>query len=113
MIFTQHNSLVYRISREMLIPAITHQTSQREREEILERFRSGQYIRVVTSRILEEGVDVPDASIAIILSGTGSSREFIQRLGRILRKREGKHAKLYELVSMGTVETRLSRRRKA
>lgn len=113
LIFTQHNSLVYRISREMLIPAITHQTSQREREEILERFRSGRYRRIVTSRILEEGVDVPDASVAIILSGTGSSREFIQRLGRILRKREGKHAKLYELVSRGTAEARLSRRRKA
>lgn len=113
LIFTQHNSLVYRISREMLIPAITHQTPQREREEILERFKSGQYMRVVTSRILEEGVDVPDASVAIILSGTGSSREFIQRLGRILRKREGKHARLYELVSRGTAEARLSRRRKA
>lgn len=57
-------------------------------------------MRVVTSRILE-GVDVPDASMAIILSGTGSSREFIQRLGRILGKREGKQAKLYEPVSMG------------
>jgi len=111
-IFTQHNSLVYRISREMLIPAITHQTSQDEREDILRKFRSGRYMRIVTSRVLDEGVDVPDASMAVILSGSGSSREFIQRLGRVLRKQAGKSARLIEFVSMGTAETRLSRRRK-
>ena len=111
-IFTQHNSLVYRISGEMLIPAITHQTPQEERAEILQRFRSSRYRRIITSRVLDEGVDVPDASMAVILSGTGSSREFIQRLGRVLRKQERKHAKLVELVSRGTTETRLSRRRK-
>jgi superfamily II DNA or RNA helicase len=66
----------------------------------------------VTSQVLDEGVDVPDASMAVILSGTGSSREFIQRLGRILRKREGKEAVLFELVSQDTAETRMSRRRK-
>jgi superfamily II DNA or RNA helicase len=112
LIFTRYNSLVYRISREMLIPAITHQTPGEERSEILQRFRSGRYKRIVTSQVLDEGVDVPDASMAIILSGTGSSRQFIQRLGRVLRKTEGKQAKMIELVSKGTAETRLSRRRK-
>jgi len=111
-IFTQHNSLVYRISREMLIPAITHQTPREERSDTLQGFRSGRYRRIVTSRVLDEGVDVPDASTAVILSGTGSSREFIQRLGRVLRKREGKQAKMVELVSQRTAETRMSRRRK-
>jgi superfamily II DNA or RNA helicase len=111
-IFTRHNKLVYRISRCLLIPAITHQTGKEEREEILDRFRSGVYRRIITSQVLDEGIDVPDASLAVILSGTGSSREFIQRLGRILRKKEGKQAILYELVSFGTAETRLSRRRK-
>ena len=61
---------------------------------------------------MDEGVDVPDASMAVILSGTGSSREFIQRLGRILRKKEGKKAVLYEIVSSDTAETRISWRRK-
>ncbi len=112
LIFTRHNSLVYRISREMLIPAITHQTPKEEREQILRGFRAGRYRRIVTSQVLDEGVDVPDASMAVILSGTGSSREFIQRLGRVLRKREGKEAKLVELVSQDTAETRLSKRRK-
>ncbi len=111
-IFTRHNKLVYRISRSLLIPAITHQTVREEREEILDRFRRGVYRRIITSQVLDEGIDVPDASVAVILSGTGSSREFIQRLGRVLRKKEGKQATLYELVSFGTAETRLSRRRK-
>lgn len=112
LIFTRHNKLVYRISRSLLIPAITHQTVKEEREEILDRFRRGVYRRIVTSQVLDEGIDVPDASLAVILSGTGSSREFIQRLGRVLRKKEGKRATLYELVSFGTAETRMSIRRK-
>jgi superfamily II DNA or RNA helicase len=112
LIFTTHNKLVYRISRELLIPAITHQTSKEERRDTLGKFRSGIYRRIVTSRVLDEGVDVPDASLAVIISGSGSSRQFIQRLGRILRKSEGKFARMVELVSQGTAETRLSRRRK-
>ncbi len=112
LVFTRHNKLVYRISKEMLIPAITHQTPSREREQTLDRFKSGVYRRIVTSQVLDEGVDVPDASLAVVLSGTGSSRQFIQRLGRVLRKGEGKHARLVELVSRGTAETRVSRRRR-
>ena len=112
LIFTQHNKLVYRISREFLIPAITHQTPKEERYEILHKFRSGAYTRIVTSRVLDEGIDVPDATLGVILSGTGSSREFIQRLGRLLRKREGKRARLVEIVSSETKETQISQRRR-
>jgi superfamily II DNA or RNA helicase len=111
LVFTRFNQLVYRISRHFLIPAITYQTSREERKEILEKFRAGQYRAIVTSQVLDEGIDVPDASIGFILSGTGSSREYIQRLGRILRKRQGKHAKLIEIVAQETLETRMSQRR--
>ena len=111
-IFTQHNKLVDRIARTFLIPAITHTTSKGERREILENFHDGVYRMVVTSKVLDEGVDVPDAAQAIILSGTGSSREFIQRLGRVLRKREGKRARLTEIVTRDTTETKISHRRK-
>lgn len=111
LIFTRHNQLVYRISRRFLIPAITHQTPREERKEILSRFRAGEYGAVVTSQVLDEGVDVPDASIGFILSGTGSSREYVQRLGRILRKQRGKRARLIEIVARETVETRMSERR--
>jgi superfamily II DNA or RNA helicase len=112
LIFTDDNAMVYRISRAYLIPAITHQTPVKERHAILHRFRTGEYPVVVTSRVLNEGVDVPEASIAIVLSGTGSPREYVQRLGRILRRREGKLAVLYEVVTEATSEERVSRRRR-
>jgi len=112
LIFTHHNELVYRISREFLIPAVTHQTSKEERSEILDKFKSGVYTKVVTSRVLDEGIDVPDATLGVILSGSGSSREFIQRLGRLLRKREGKRARLVEIVCKETREVKISQRRR-
>jgi superfamily II DNA or RNA helicase len=112
LIFTLHNDLVYTISRRFLIPAITYQTPKEERREIMEKFRKGEYKAIVTSQVLDEGVDVPDASAGYILSGTGSTREYIQRLGRLLRKVEGKRAKLVEIVSKETVEVGMSRRRR-
>ena len=111
-IFTEHNKLVHRISRQFLVPSITYRTAIKERSEILDRFKSGIYRAVVTSRVLDEGIDVPDADVAIILSGTGSERAFIQRLGRILRKKEGKEAVLYEIISAETSEVKTARRRK-
>jgi superfamily II DNA or RNA helicase len=111
LIFTRYNQLVYRISRQFLIPAMTYRTPKEERKEILRKFKNGEYNAIVTSQVLDEGVDVPDASLGFILSGSGSSREYIQRLGRILRKSKGKHAKLVEIVAKKTVETNLSKRR--
>ena len=110
-IFTDNTEVVRRISRELLIPEITYKTSEEERRAVLGGFRSGKFRAIVTSRVLEEGVDVPDANVAVILSGTASRREFIQRLGRILRPKEGR-AVLYELVTSGTKEVRVSRKRK-
>jgi superfamily II DNA or RNA helicase len=113
LIFTNDNATVYRISQELLIPAITHQTPVKERHEILTRFREGEYNTLVASHVLNEGVDVPDARVAIILSGTGSSREYIQRLGRVLRKGtdNNKLALLYEVVAEDTSEEGTSQRR--
>jgi superfamily II DNA or RNA helicase len=112
-IFTQHNKLVYLISNKFLIPFITHKSSKQEREDALDGFRDGRYRVLVTSKVLDEGVDVPDAELGIIVSGTGSKREFIQRLGRLLRiKTNSKNAKLIEIVSSGTSEINTSVRRK-
>jgi superfamily II DNA or RNA helicase len=111
LIFTRFNQLVYKISQRFLIPAITFRTPKQERKEILQKFKNGEYTAIVTSQVLDEGVDVPDASLGFILSGSGSSREYIQRLGRILRKSKGKHAKLIEIVAKKTIETNLSQRR--
>ncbi|WP_327052370.1 DEAD/DEAH box helicase [Halomicrococcus gelatinilyticus] len=112
-VFTAHNDLVYRLSERFLLPAITHQTSTAERRELLERFRTGEYSRIVTSNVLDEGVDVPDANVAVLLSGSGSEREFTQRLGRVLRpKADGGRALLYEVVSEETAEERVAARRR-
>ncbi|MDS0258041.1 DEAD/DEAH box helicase family protein [Haloarcula sp. S1CR25-12] len=112
-VFTAYTDLVYRLSERFLLPAITHETGAAERREILDRFRDGTYSRVVTANVLDEGVDVPDANVAVVLSGSGSEREFTQRLGRILRpKSDGSRALLYELVTEETAEERVARRRR-
>lgn len=113
LIFTADNATVYRISQEFLIPAITHQTPVKERHETLTRFRAGEYKALVASHVLNEGVDVPAASVAIILSGTGSAREYVQRLGRVLRKGdEHKLALMYEVIAEDTSEEGTSVRRR-
>jgi superfamily II DNA or RNA helicase len=111
-VFTATNETAYRISQLFLVPAITHRTNAGERKTILQRFESGWYKAVVTSKVLNEGVDVPEAAVAIILGGSGSAREHTQRLGRILRQRENKLAVLYEITARGTMETAISRRRR-
>lgn len=111
-VFTEDNATVYEISRRFLLPAITHQTKVKERSALLEGFNKGDLTAVVTSKVLNEGVNVPEANVAIVLSGSGSVREHVQRLGRILRRREGKTAVLYELVAAGTSEERTSDKRR-
>jgi superfamily II DNA or RNA helicase len=111
-VFTSDNATCYEISRRFLIPAITHQTKVSERSEVLEGLAAGRYRAVVTSRVLNEGVDVPDANVAIVVSGSGSVREHVQRLGRILRKVGDKRATLYEIITAQTGEAYTSERRR-
>jgi superfamily II DNA or RNA helicase len=111
-VFTEDNATVYEIAERFLVPAITHQTRVKERSHILEAFNAGDLRVVVTSKVLNEGVNVPEANVAVVLSGSGSVREHVQRLGRILRKRKGKRAVLYELVSRGTSEEWTSAKRR-
>ncbi|MFW9830640.1 MAG: DEAD/DEAH box helicase [Candidatus Thorarchaeota archaeon] len=109
-IFSRYTRIVETISNLFGIPLITHKTKIDEREQILSNFKNGTYSKIVTGQVLDEGVDVPDASVGIIISGTGSKREFIQRLGRLLRPQK-EEAILYELVTESTLEAGLSRRR--
>jgi superfamily II DNA or RNA helicase len=115
-IFTEDNATVYLVSRRFLVPAITHKTKVRERSAILAGLSDGTFGAVVTSRVLNEGVDIPEANVAIVMSGSGSVREHVQRLGRVLRKgssKDGeKRAVLYELVASGTSEAVTSVRRR-
>ena len=104
--------MVYDLSKRFLIPFITYKTIKDERRDVLDGFKSGRYNVIATSKVLDEGVDVPDAELGIILSGTGSGREFIQRLGRLLRpKQDGRKAKLIEIVAKQTRETNTSAKR--
>jgi superfamily II DNA or RNA helicase len=111
-VFTKSVEEVYALSERFLVPGITYETPARERKEILDRFRLGRYRAIVASDVLNEGVDVPEANVAVILAGSASRREYVQRLGRVLRPREGKRAVLYELVTEGTGEEAASRRRR-
>lgn len=111
-VFTSDNETVYRLSQSLFIPAITHHTKPQERLAILGRFAAGELSAILTSRVLNEGVDVPDANVGIVLSGSGSVREHVQRLGRLLRKRPDKRAVLYEICSAETTEQDISERRR-
>ena len=113
LLFTQNNATAYEVSQRFLIPVITHQTKPSERAEILSGFAEGRYLAIVTSKVLNEGVDVPDANVAIVISGSGSVREHVQRLGRILRRAgPNKQAILYELIAADTSEAYTSARRR-
>jgi superfamily II DNA or RNA helicase len=111
LVFSEYNTLVEQVSQRFCIPQITHKTATEERRLILERFREGRYRRLVTGRVLNEGVDIPDCGVAIIVSGSATRREYIQRLGRVLRPKETR-ATLYELVTGDTTEEHISDRRR-
>jgi superfamily II DNA or RNA helicase len=90
---------------------MTHHTKVAERHAILAGLREGRFNVVVASRVLNEGVNVPEANVGIVFSGSGSVTEHVQRLGRLLRRAEGKRAVLYEMVSAATGEEYVSQRR--
>jgi superfamily II DNA or RNA helicase len=111
LVFSEYTAMVHALSRRLALPAITYRTDAEERRAILDRFRAGQYSKLVSGRVLNEGVDVPDANVAIVVSGSSATREYIQRLGRVLRPKPGE-AQLYELISRGTTEGRAARARR-
>ncbi len=90
---------------------ITGDTPRGERLRAFELFRRGLLRVIVSTTVLDEGIDVPDADVAVILSGSGQVRQMVQRIGRVLRWTPGKVAKVYEVVTAGTIEEALSRSR--
>lgn len=111
LIFCEYTSVVESLGRRLVLPSVTYRTPAAERKMTLQRFRSGVYTKLITGRVLNEGVDVPDANVAIVVSGSATPREQIQRLGRVLRPKESE-AVLYEIVARGTSEERSARARK-
>lgn len=112
LVFSEYNALVDTVSTRFCMPSVTHKTPPAERKAILDGFRSGRFTKLATGRVLNEGVDIPDANVAIILSGSATKREFIQRLGRILRPKQSQ-AILYEVVTEETTEENIATRRKS
>lgn len=81
------------------------QMGERANKNILERFRVNDIRILIACKSMDEGVDIPDATVGIILSGTSAQRQRVQRLGRIIRKNKGKsRASLYYLHITGTSE---------
>jgi superfamily II DNA or RNA helicase len=111
-VFTAFAENAYDIATQNLIPVIAAETSSRERADILRRFRDGPIRAIATARVLNEGIDVPDARVAIVVAGVLGRREHVQRIGRVIRPVPGKRALLYELVTMGTNDARRAARRR-
>jgi superfamily II DNA or RNA helicase len=112
LIFTADNETAYAIAREHLVMPLTCDISRQERDDVLERFRRGDVRTLVSARVLNEGLDVPDADVAVIVGGALGEREHVQRVGRLLRPSEGKRAVVYELVTRNTIEVGQARRRR-
>jgi DNA excision repair protein ERCC-3 len=87
-------------------PVIKGETTVRERERLFAAFRSGEVDVLVVSKVANFSIDLPEASVAIQVSGSfGSRQEEAQRLGRVLRpKADGRAARFYALVSRDTVD---------
>lgn len=94
------------LAAALAIPVLTGTSSQKRRDKLFAAFRKGEVRRLAVSKIGSLALDLPEANVAIQLSGTfGSRQEEAQRLGRILRpKRDGGQAHFYSLVSAATVE---------
>jgi superfamily II DNA or RNA helicase len=99
------NAAVNRLDPVVSIELITGSTARRQRKEILGDLRSRRLDAVAAPRVLDEGVDVPDADLGIVLSASRTRRQMIQRMGRILRrKRPGGRARFVIVYAQGTLE---------
>ncbi len=112
-IFTQYVEQAKEIARRLNAHLLTGEVPSEKRKMTLREFKESPSGVLVVTTVGDEGLDIPDANVGIIVSGTGSRRQFIQRLGRILRpKKDGREAKLYEIILVNTPEEYLSRKRK-
>jgi len=113
LIIGQYIDQLKKLSRLLGAPLITGRTSTSQREKLYEQFRRGEICRLVVSKVANFAIDLPDANVAIQVSGTfGSRQEEAQRLGRILRpKSDGSLAYFYSLVTRDTRDQEFSANR--
>lgn len=114
LVFTADNASAYAIARAHLVPALTCDVGPRERREFLAAFARGSIRTLVSARVLDEGVDVPEARVAVIVGASGSERQHVQRVGRILRPLPGKLGIVYDVFNLEAGEAfGAARRRRA
>jgi len=111
-VFAGSNAMARDVSRRFLIPCLLNHCGKKERLEILQGLEGGTYGALVANQVLDEGVDLPEVKLAVVIGGTSSSRQAKQRLGRLLRKSGNVPARLYEVVCADTNEEVRSRRRR-
>ncbi len=112
-VFCGSNVMARAVSLRFLVPCLLSHCAKKERREYLEGFAAGRYPVLVANRVLDEGVDLPEVKVAIVLGGTASGRQATQRLGRVLRRGTGQRsAILYEVVTAQTGEVLRSRTRR-
>ncbi len=113
LVIGQYIEQLDRIAGMFGLPIITGKTPQDLRDELYERFRRGDVKVLVVSKVANFAVDLPDARVAIQVSGTfGSRQEEAQRLGRILRPKNGRQAFFYTIVTRDTVEMEYAEKRR-
>jgi len=99
------NHAIVRLDDEVAIEIITGDTPRNERRHILERLRSGELHAVAAPRVLDEGVDVPDANLGIVVSASRTRRQMIERMGRVLRRKQlGSGARFVIIFAADTLE---------
>jgi superfamily II DNA or RNA helicase len=111
-VFAGSNVMAMEVSRRFLVPTILSHTGKRERLAVLDGFCEARFPVIVANRVLDEGVDVPEAKVAVVVGGQSSTRQAKQRLGRILRRTGNVQAVLYEVVCETSKEIERSRTRR-
>ncbi len=106
LIIGQYLEQIDQVATALGLPKLTGETPVSEREDLFQAFRTGNLKALVVSKVANFSVDLPEASVAIQISGAfGSRQEEAQRLGRLLRpKEDGRSASFYTLVAKDTVE---------
>jgi DNA excision repair protein ERCC-3 len=113
LVIGQYLEQLHRLSDDLKAPLITGETPIKERQELYEMFRQGEINVLIVSKVANFSIDLPEATIAIQVSGTfGSRQEEAQRLGRILRpKKDGRTATFYTVVTRDTVDAEFAAHR--
>jgi DNA excision repair protein ERCC-3 len=113
LVIGQYLDQLAELAERLDAPVITGRTPLAERERLYAQFRSGDLPTLVVSKVANFSIDLPEASVAIQVSGSfGSRQEEAQRLGRLLRpKKDGRGARFYSVVARDTIDSEFAAHR--